>query len=215
MLDLIYCAGNNQRLMFAAKEAGWLLGVRSDRASYKLPISFVDNDYKRPNWPMHLRRVDKEAPRYATVPDLREDRLDLADVERAIKQADELANYCQIPLIVPKRSDQLAHIPARYAIAYSIPTSYGGAQFGPWLLAGRRVHLLGASPSTQRKLYRAIKSSVEVISADGNMAQKVGLSKLNYWSRRGVWEKAPRGTDPYWCVIQSFITIQAMWREEK
>ena len=212
MLDLIYCAGNNKALMQAALDAGFLLGVRSDRSSYDFQIAFVDNEYKRPNWELHLRRVMKEAPKYATVPDLREDALDLADIERALRQADELASYCQIPLIVPKRSDQLAYLPAQYAIAYSVPSTYGGAQFGPWKLAGRRVHLLGGSPSTQRRIYRAIKDSADVVSVDGNMAQKVGLSKLNYWSQRCVWEKAPRGTPCLEVVQRSFINISAMWR---
>ncbi len=217
-MDLIYCAGANRHLMQAALEAGWLLGVRSDRSSYGFTISFVDNEYRAPDWKLHLRRVIKEQPKYATVPDLSEEICSLADIERAIKQADELSNYCQIPLIVPKLRAQLAHIPNHYAIAYSIPSSYGGATFGPWLLEGRRVHLLGGSPGTQRTLYRAIREYVEVISADGNMAQKVGLSYADYWNGL-AWEKLPthvfqhdkreRGKE---AVRRSFITIPAMWR---
>ena len=41
LLDLIYCAGNNKALMQAALDAGFLLGVRSDRSSYDFPIAFV------------------------------------------------------------------------------------------------------------------------------------------------------------------------------
>lgn len=215
MLDLIYCAGNNRKLMQAALDAGWLLGVRSDCSSKGLPIAFVDNEYRNPDWPKHLRRVAKEQPKYATVPDLSETVCDLADIERAIKQADILANYCQIPLLVPKVSAQLAHLPAQYAIAYSVPSTYGGAKFGPWLLAGRQVHLLGGSPSTQRRIYRYIKDSSDVVSADGNMAQKVGLSKLNFWSERGVWEQAPRGTPCFDVVVRSFVNIQMMWQREE
>lgn len=211
MLDLIYCAGNNEQLMRSAYEAGWLLGVRSDRTSYGFALSFVDIHYIRPNWARHLARVAEERPKYAIVPDLSETACDLADIRRALAQADELAAHCHTPLIVPKRSDQLAHIPARYAIAYSVPSSYGGAQFGPWKLEGRRVHLLGGSPSTQRRIYRHLRDVADVMSADGNMAQKVALGKLNYWSRRNVWVQAPRGTPFLECWRRSLDNIYLMW----
>lgn len=197
--------------MRAAYEAGWLLGVRSDRTSYGFPLSFVDIDYKRPNWERHLRRIAEERPKYAVVPDLSETAVDAADVRRALAQADVLGEHCHTPLIVPKLSGQLAHIPARYAIAYSVPSTYGGAQFGPWLLKGRRVHLLGGSPSTQRRMYRALRGIADVVSVDGNMAQKVALGKLNYWHRRNVWVKAPIGTPYMECWRRSLENVYLMW----
>ena len=210
MLDLIYCAGSNERLMRSAYEAGWLLGVRSDRASYAFPLSFVDVHYVAPDFPRHLARVAEERPKYAVVPDLSEAEVSRADVHRALAQADALAQHCTTPLIVPKLAAQLALIPARYAIAYSIPSSYGGAQFGPWLLNGRRVHLLGGSPSTQRRIYRSLRGVADVMSVDGNMAQKV-LGKLNYWSRQNVWKQAPIGTDYMDCWRLSLENIYLMW----
>lgn len=215
MLDLIYCAGNNRSLMQVAFDSGWMLGVRSDRASYDLPISFVDIHYRTPNWLRHAARVAREHPRYAVVPDLSESVVDLEDIRRALSQADELLVLCDVPLIVPKLSGQLAHIPARYAIAYSVPSSYGGARFGPWKLAGRRVHLLGGSPSLQRRIYRSLRGVADVRSVDGNMAQKVALSKLNFWSRRNVWEKAPRGTPYLECWRRLVESIRAMWLAEE
>ncbi len=212
-MHLIYCAGGNRRLLASAYDAGWLLGVRSDKLSYGLPIAFVDIHYRVPDWPRHLRRVAREQPRYAVVPDLSETVVSEDDVMRALMQADELANYCETPLVVPKLAAQLPLIPARYAIAYSVPSTYGGAQFGPWLLNGRRVHLLGGSPSTQRRIYRYLRGVADVMSVDGNMAQKV-LGKLNYWSRSNVWRKAPRGSDYMDCWRQSLANIAAMWREE-
>lgn len=212
-LDLIYCAGSTPRLMQAAYNAGWLLGVRSDKLSYGLPIAFVDVHYRAPDWSRHLRYVMREQPRYAVVPDLSENEVSEVDVKRALTQADELASYCQTPLIVPKLAGQLPLIPAQYAIAYSVPSTYGGAQFGPWLLAGRRVHLLGGSPSTQRRIYRYLRGVATVTSVDGNMAQKV-LSKLGYWSSSNVWVKAPRGTNYMECWERSLANIAAMWSHE-
>lgn len=211
--ELIYCAGGNRQLMQSALGAGWLLGARSDKLSYGLPISFVDIHYKHPDWRRHLCYVMREQPRYAVVPDLSETVVDEADVARALAQADELANYCDVPLLVPKIAAQLPLIPARYAIAYSVPSTYGGAQFGPWLLAGRRVHLLGGSPSTQRRIYRYLRGVATVTSVDGNMAQKV-LGKLGYWSRSNVWVKAPRGTPYMDCWRLSLANIAAMWQAE-
>lgn len=210
MFDLIYCAGGNDRLMRMAYDAGWLLGVRSDKLTYGYPISFVDIHYKAPDFARHLRMVADERPRYAIVPDLSETEVSVADVRRALVQAEELAQHCEIPLIVPKLAGQLALIPARYAIAYSVPSSYGGAQFGPWRLEGRRVHLLGGSPSMQRRIYRSLHGVADVMSVDGNMSQKV-LGKLNYWSRRNVWVKAPRGTDYLDCWRLSLENIYLMW----
>lgn len=211
--DLIYCAGSNRRLMTSARDAGWLLGVRSDKLSYGMPVTFVDIHYRAPDWSRHLRLVAREQPRYAVVPDLSETDVSAADVARALAQADELARWCETPLIVPKLAGQLALIPTRYAIAYSVPSTYGGAQFGPWLLAGRRVHLLGGSPSTQRRIYRYLRGMATVMSVDGNMAQKV-LGKLNYWGHNNVWIKAPRGTPYMNCWRQSLTNIAAMWQHE-
>lgn len=213
MIDLIYCAGSNDRLMRAANDAGWLLGARSDRASYGHRLAFIDIHYRAPDFTRHLQRVAAEQPRYAVVPDLSEKEVSAADVARALGQADKLAQHCDVPLIVPKRSGQLALIPQRYAIAYSVPSSYGGAQFGPWLLRGRRVHLLGGSPSTQRRIYRYLRGEADVMSVDSNMAQKV-LGKLNYWSRRNVWEKAPLGSDYMDCWLISLVNIRRMWQAE-
>lgn len=213
MIDLIYCAGANDRLMRAALDAGWLLGARSDRSSYGHPLAFVDVHYRAPDFARHLQRVAAERPRYAVVPDLSDTEVSKSDVARALAQADELADHCDVPLIVPKLAGQLALIPARYAIAYSVPSSYGGAAFGPWLLHGRRVHLLGGSPSNQRRSYRHLRGDANVMSVDGNMAQKV-LGKLNYWSRRNVWVKAPLGSDYMDCWHRSLANIAAMWRAE-
>lgn len=214
-IDLIYCAGANRRLMAIAQDAGWLLGVRSDRQSYGFPVSFVDIDYRRPNWEWHRRRVAKEHPVYATVPDLSETVIDMAEIEVALARADELANDCAVPLLVPKLASQLALIPPQYAVAYSVPSSYGGAQYSPWRLAGRRVHLLGGSPQLQRRIVASLRGIADVLSVDGNMAQKVAMTKLNYWEA-GVWKKMPRGApdSPYHCWAISCRNIVSMWRAE-
>lgn len=214
-LDLIYCAGQNRRLMSIAQDAGFLLGIRSDRKDYGFPIQFVDIDYKAPDFPMHLAVVKRHQPKYATVPDLSDTEVSEPDIIRAVKQAEQLASYCGTVLLVPKLSGQLAFIPTDYAVAYSVPTSYGGAKYGAWKLSGRRVHLLGGSPHAQMKLARYLPESIQ--SADGNMAQL--MSKFaKYWQawqwiehpRRGQKEK-----DLYLeCWELSCQNIYRQWQQE-
>jgi hypothetical protein len=119
-MHLIYCAGGNRRLMDIAHDAGFLLGVRSDKSDYAMPITFVDIEYREPDWERHLRRVGELQPRYAIVPDLSDQCVDARDIERAICQARQLANYCEIPLIVPKLPGQITLFPDYLAIAYSV-----------------------------------------------------------------------------------------------
>src|SRR5258708_5484539 len=217
MIDVIYCAGANPRLTAIAHEAGYLLGIRSDRAAYGFPISFIDIDYKRPDFAAHLHVVAKHSPRYATVPDLSETEVNEADIARAVNQAYLLKGYCETVLVVPKLSGQLAMIPPDIAIGYSVPTSYGGAQYPIWELTGRRVHLLGGSPHEQMDLHRYIAAAGVVLSADGNMAQKIAIRFAKYW-QRGQWVEHPRHgraeKDLYLdCWQRSCTNIRQRWIE--
>lgn len=218
MMDRIYCAGANPRLTAIAYEAGYKLGIRSDRADYGFPISFVDIDYKRPDFSAHLEIVKKHAPKYATVPDLSEKVVDERDVFRAVVQAKTIADYCEIPLIIPKLPGQIELIPANIAIGYSVPTSYGGAQYPLWELAGRHVHLLGGSPHEQMDLYPYIMAIGTVLSVDGNMAQKVAIRFAKYWQRRQWIEHPKHGTgekDLYLdCWRRSCQNISQYWISE-
>ncbi len=214
-MDTIYCAGQNRRLMQIAYEEGYLLGIRSDLLDFGYPISFVDIDYRRPDFPSHLEIVKKHRPKYATVPDLSETVTSEVDVMRAISQAEELSGYCEVVLIVPKRSDQLSLIPSQYAIAYSVPTSYGGAKFGIWKLRGRRVHLLGGSPQMQMRLYGYMPAEIQ--SADGNMAQLMAVKMAKYWQGKR-WHKHPQHgqgiPDLYLdCWQRSCENIRAYWQQ--
>ncbi|SRR5260221_9124749 len=187
-MDIIYCAGANERLMKIALDSGYLLGVRSDRNDYGFPISFVDIDYKQPDFTAHLEIVKKHRPKYATVPDLSEAEVSEADITRTVKQAEQLAPYCEIVLIVPKLSGQIAMLPNNVTLGYSVPTKYGGIRTIPaWEFIGRRVHLLGGSPHEQMHLAHYM----DVMSADGNMAQKIAIQFARYW-RDGQWVEHPQ-----------------------
>jgi len=201
--------------MQIAYDTGYLLGVRSDLDDYGFPISFVDIEYKHPDFTAHLATVKRLQPKYATVPDLSEMETSEADITRAVNQAEELSSYCAIPLVVPKRSDQLLLIPSQYAIAYSVPTSYGGAKFGIWKLRGRRIHLLGGSPQMQMRLYHYMPAEIQ--SADGNMAQLMAVKRAKYWQGKRWWKHPQHGQgieDLYLdCWRRSCENIRAYWQQ--
>jgi hypothetical protein len=216
-IDLIYCAGGNKKLVEIAYEAGFKLGVRSDKYHYPYPLTLVDVDYKSPDFEMHLRRVDKERPKYATVPDLSDKLVSEVDIARAIAQYERLKDYCQIVLIVPKLSGQIDLLPFEMAIGFSVPTRYGGAQYPLWELIGRRVHLLGGSPHGQMKYYQHVQAIAQVTSADGNMYQKMAIEKCKFWQaggrNGGQWLEWPvKGKDQYFEAFDlSCRNIKKMW----
>lgn len=193
-------------------EEGWLPGARSDAWAH-VPLDFVDIDYKRPNWVRHLERVKKERPKYASVTDLSEKAVDKEDIARAIQQAEELEPYCDIPLIIPKLPGQLALIPERFAIGYSIPSSYGGAQYPIWELIDRRIHLLGGSPAKQYEAARYLAGIATVISADGNYSTKMAQKYMEFWTGK-QWKHWPGyGRDEFYqCVRASLRNIYGMWQ---
>lgn len=216
-MDLIYCAGNNARLVDIAAEEGWLLGLRSDESIHRLP-DFVDINYRKPDFEKHLEVVKQHRPKYATVPDLSEKEVSRQDVERALQQIEQIQPYCEIPLVVPKLSGQIALLPLDIAIGYSVPSSYGGAQFPVWELAGRRVHLLGGSPRKQWQAYLHLSAIATVTSADSNYAQKMAVKYGEYWEKdkwvehpdvkRGMkdlyfdcWRWSCRNIRQRWCQI--------------
>ncbi len=213
-LDLIICAGGNREFLQVASDSGYMLGLRSGYASYGYDIQFVDNEYKHPQFEKHLRAVIKHQPRYATVPDLSDKSVSAADVGRALKQYEQLSEYCQVPLIVPKLPGQIARLPDDVAIGYSVQTSYGGAKYDLYELAGRTVHLLGGSPGDQMEVFRQLTGRATVLSADGNMAMGVARNWAQYWD--GGWidhpEKGSSSKSVYLdCWRKSCQNIRREW----
>lgn len=217
MLDLIYCADGNPRLLQIAQEEGWLLGFRSDKWMGQFPVSFIDVDYRHPDFERHLDIVAQWRPRYATVPDLSEDGINCADIDRAVRQAERLSPHCETVLIVPKLSGHIALLPDSLAIGYSIPSSYGGAAYPLWELLGRRVHLLGGSPRKQWNTYLHLNAIATVMSADGNYGQKMAVRYAEYW-QKGKWIEHPQvlsnGKDLYLeCWRWSCRNIRQRWEQ--
>lgn len=219
-MDLIYTSGNNRAYARMTQEAGWLIGVRSDETPYNLPIQFVDINYREPDWDRHLLMVERFRPRYATVPDLSETKVLQQDIDRALRQIDQISPYCDIPLVVPKLASQLALLPGHIAIGLSVVSRYGGIQSMEMemfpLLSGRRIHLLGGSPHKQMEVYRYLSCYTTIMSADGNMFQYMS-GRGKYW-HRGKWIRHPYASQmprnprvvPE-CLLWSLHNIREAW----
>ena len=216
MIDLIYTAANNARFLEICNRAQWLLGIRSDKypCAEVESVQFVDVDYNAPSFARHVEMVKRFRPRYATVPDLSDQVVSSQDIMRALRQADILAPYCEVVLIVPKLSGQIAALPKDSVIGYSMPTAYGAAQYPLWELEGHGVHLLGGSPHAQLHFFRHISCFTQVKSLDGNMWQKMsGYGR--YWNQ-GKWvahakRKSQDANVSYECLTWSLCNIRNAW----
>ena len=181
-VDLIFTATPKHLSSFIAKDAGWLVGIRStewakveaerDRWSWMLDtISFVDNEFKAYNHAEHLAAVRAIMPKYATVRDyLTEDQataagIDYYPLEQIIDWACELAEFADNVIVIPK-ADVIDQISEDFVLGYSVPSSYGATPLPIERFAHRRIHLLGGSWQSQRTYLSTIGDAI--VSADLN-----------------------------------------------
>lgn len=220
-VELIYCAGKNQRFEAVALAAGFRIGAQLPNTVYH-PVYFADQDWKRPNRERYMQALAEHRPAMATVLDLeRPDQL----VE-VLGWAEEASAYARYVLIIPKYSGAVDRLPrkigsADVVLAYSVPTAFGGTQVPAWEFYGWPVHLLGGSPHRQMEIARYLK----VISADGNMANKMATTRGQFWmpgtarwARDHYWPKLSeagwQGQDaPLEAFRRSCENIAAAWKK--
>ena len=187
-MQLIYCAGKNKRFEAVALAAGYTLGAQLPATVYH-PIGFADQDWKTPNRAAYMAALARHQPQMATVLDLERPE----QMESVLDWASEAAQYVERVLIIPKYSGAVDTIPrtiggADVVLAFSVPTKFGGTEVPLWEFAGWPVHLLGGSPHAQMKYAAHLNSLADVVSADGNMANKMAHAG-RFWSRT----KGPKG----------------------
>jgi hypothetical protein len=181
--ELIYCAGKNRVFEGIALAAGYTLGARLPATIYH-PIGFADQDWHEPDRGAYMLALAQHRPRMATVLDLeREEQRD--DV---LSWAEEASAYCERVLIIPKYSGAIDTLPRRIngadvVLAFSVPTKYGGTQVPLWEFAGWPVHLLGGSPHAQMHYAAQLNSIADVVSADGNMSNKMA-HRCMFWNAK-------------------------------
>ena len=177
-IDAIFTfSGAGNGLCCMAVQYGFGYGFNS--SSYKLccaqgtmpghRVLFIDNDYQHYDHAKHLEVVALFRPKYATALDIERS----GQVDRVLQQAEELAQYAERIIVIPK-IDCLAEIPERFVLGYSVPTSYGATDLDITVFGKRPVHLLGGSWRQQRALLR----EMNVVSLDFNHAHKIARSGL-------------------------------------
>jgi hypothetical protein len=183
-----------------------------------VPLTFADQDWKRPDRAKYMACLMRHRPALATVLDW-EHPEQLAEV---LSWAEEAARHVsEAVLVVPKVPGGVGDIPLAVAgkevrLAYSVPTSYGGSPLGLWELKGRPVHLLGGSPHRQFQIWQYLKA--EVKSMDGNMIKKYATSRCCYWTReksaKGHWQVLDGfdGNGPLECVRRSCVNVTTAWK---
>lgn len=203
--------------MSIATSLGWHTGSRSDDtiSSVHRPIYLLDVHWTDYDWSHHLRVARAERPVLAVVPDI----LDPSQVSVALARAEEIAPYCDSVLFVPK-CDVIDMLPrcignTGVLLGYSIPSRYGGTHLPVWCFAGWPVHLLGGTPLRQL----TVAAYLDVVSADGNMAQKLANRGIAFCERgHGIhldrWEARDGSRDmPTRALTRSLINISNLWRQ--
>lgn len=195
---LIYCLAGNPRHYAIAVECGFRYGARLPGTVYG-PLYFADQDFKHPDRARYMANLAHHRPIMATVLDWEREE----QFSEVLSWGEEAAQYCEHVVIVPKVQGGIARIPRRIGgrnvvLGYSVPTRYAGTELPIWDFAGWPVHLLGGSPHGQMRLWRYLSVIAEVVSADGNMANKMS-QRCSFWSQR----KGPKG---HWDTVGSWGT---------
>lgn len=217
---LIYCANGNKRFAEIAAATGFKLGAQLPGTVY-FPIHFADQDWKKPNREAYMQALAQHRPHMASVLDL-ERKAQLAEV---LSWAEEAAQWCACVMIIPKAHGIIARLPRRIGgadviLGYSVPTKHGGTAVWPEEFHGWPIHLLGGSPQAQMRHYARLRG---VVSADGNMANKMATTWGAYWTpgtstdpKDRYWQKLVRAAWPHDAPPEAFrrscVNIMEAWR---
>lgn len=219
-MELYYCANGNKRFAEIAIAAGFSYGAQMPGTVY-FPPRMIDQDWKDPNRARYMAALAEHRPYMASVLDW-ETQPQLPEV---LSWAEEAAQYVEVIMLIPKVMGGICQLPRKIGgrpvrLGYSVPTKFGGTELPIWEFSGWPVHLLGGSPGQQMRIARYLS----VISADGNMAQKLALYYGRYWqtSRRPYangWTRLDtagvrvEADAPYEAFALSCENIMKAWRQ--
>jgi hypothetical protein len=184
--DMYFTYGGGMSLCCIAHEYGLLHGINSGIERQKCPkhhAGFVDNEYTKPYvHEKHLAVVKRQKPKYATVRDMMprdmcaKTYLVYHEPQKILEWAEELREYAQHVIVIPKRLDYLEMIPEHFIVGFPMPSGYGAAAeeqipIPPEAYKGRKIHLLGGSWA--RQLSYLYFFGDDVVSLDGNYIAKI------------------------------------------
>lgn len=156
---------HSKKTIDIADKFGWLPGAKYTNLrdiKHCKRVGFIDIDWKNYCFEKHIDAVIKTSPLYTVAKDI----IDIKEVDEILYQADQLSNYAENVILVPKDcklKNMLNNLPHKYLLGYSVPTKYGGTEISTSHFQ-RPVHLLGGRPDIQRKL----ANEMQVISFDCN-----------------------------------------------
>lgn len=220
-IQLFYCAAGNPRFAQIAIDVGWYYGAQTvNKVGFK-PLFADQNPNKPPNREDYIASLAAHKPYMATVLDWGRS----SQFDEVMAWANEAAQHVSVVVIIPKVEGEVWRVPESIAgkpvrLGYSVPTSHGKTDVPLHEFGRRPVHLLGGSPNKQLEL----ASVLNVVSADGNYAQKLALTAQFWTPRLGVngrvkhWPYLEeidgyRHDDaPYEAFRRSCANIRAAWQ---
>ena len=158
---------HSKTVQIIAKKYGWFTGARytnlRDVKTF-MTLGFLDIDWKDYDFNWHKEVAMIHNPLVTVAKDI----VRSNEVDRILKQAEELKKYCKYVVIVPKSKkigpELKQIIPNDYILGYSVKTRYGGTEIPIEFFKERKVHLLGGRPERQR----LIGDVLDVFSVDCN-----------------------------------------------
>jgi hypothetical protein len=204
---IVKFVAHSRLVLSIAAKSGWLPAARytnlRDVRSNRRPC-FLDIDWKNYDFRAHLTAVRATRPLITVARDVeKRDQL-----PRILDQAEALAEHAAHIVIVPKDpslGDDIARlIPGHFILGYSVPTRYGGTKVPLNAFAGRRVHLLGGRPDTQR----ALADTLDVVSIDCNRFT-LDAQYGDYFDGQ-TFRPHPRGGYRT-CIAASIRNIDRLW----
>lgn len=200
--------------MEIAVSEGFLYGAQLPGTIYPdiAPLWFTDQNWKKPNRESYIKLISKYKPVQATVLDIeREEQFD-----EVMEWAEEVAQYVQRVVIIPKAHNIIKRIPnkvgnATVILGYSVPTKYAGTEIPMWEFEDRPVHLLGGSPKKQLEATYYLNVS----SADGNYMSMKALRFCEYWNgTKWIADGNENENDvPYIVFRKSCETFRQQWTD--
>lgn len=199
---------HSKTVLTIALRHGWLPGARytnlRDVRRFDR-LGFLDIEWQNYSYQRHLRAARETRPIMTVARDITDRRL----FSQVIAEAEELAIWARHVIVVPKcrrlTGQDIARIPRRFVIGYSVPTSYGGTPLDPTLFRQRPVHLLGGRPDVQRTL----ADRMPVVSFDCNRFT-LDAAFGDYFDGE-TFRPHPRGGYRR-CLSASVRNINRLWR---
>lgn len=202
MIELVYCAGGNARFSEIAIRAGYRYGAQIPNYKIYADLWFADQNWKQPDRAAYMAALARHRPHMATVLDWECG----VQLDEVLSWAEEAAQWVERVLIIPKVHSGIDHLPRRIGgkdivLAFSIPTTHGGTEVPIWEFTGWPIHLLGGSPQQQMRYALHLNAIADVVSADGNMSNKMA-HYCRFWraktGRKGHWVQLAEVGDGNW-----------------